>query len=328
MAWRNGDLDGEPTVVVRHSGARVEIALAGATVLRWSVAMPDGGSVELGAGYASAGQLERNLEAAFAVMAPFVNRIREGRYVFAGEEHDLTTSRQPLDSEVIHGLVRRVRWRLLGVEEDDDAAHIALSAAIAPEEHPGYPYAVELQATFVLRAGSLALTLRATNVGTTAAPVVLGWHPYLALPGHETIDELTLSVPADTRVVVDDDLLPLPGAEAYQTQADGDARFTPLHGTRLDTSFLLTRARGAVSTWLRSPLTGHGIEVRQFPAQAPVMHVFTADTLAGRERTMVALEPVGAIADAFNRPEWADRIRLEPGETRELDVELVHHPDS
>lgn len=326
MGWEHGDLDGEPTVVVLHDGARLEVALAGATVLRWSTPTPDGGTVELAAGYPSAAELERNLSGAFAVMAPFANRVRDGRYTFAGAEHDLRPAMHPQDTEVIHGLVRRARWRLDGVDTSGGLAAVTLSTSIAPADHPGYPFALDLQ--LVLRVGGsrLAAELTARNVGATAAPVVLGWHPYLALPGHETIDGLGLTVPARARVAVDDGLLPLPGDSAY-VDVDGLSLDT-IDGARLDTSFLLADPDGVVSTWLRSPVTGRAVEVRQRADQAPVMHVFTGDTLPGQERQVIALEPVSGIADAFNRPEWDERVRLEPGEVRELVAELVHHADA
>ena len=46
------------------------------------------------------------------------------------------------------------------------------------------------------------------------------------------------------------------------------------------------------------------------------MHSFTADTVARDVRRAVALEPMECMADAFNRPEWAEAITLAPGATR------------
>ncbi|WP_324651248.1 aldose 1-epimerase [Georgenia sp. H159] len=323
-----GDLGGEPTVIVRHGGTRLEVALAGATVLRWSTSTPDGGTVELAAGYASAAELERNLSGAFAIMAPFANRLRGGRYTFDGSEYDLRPEMHPQDTEVIHGLVRRARWRLDGVDTSGELAALTLSTTIRPEQHAGYPFALDLEVVFRFGGQRLGAELRARNVGPTDAPVVLGWHPYLTLPGHETVNGLRLTVPARTRVAVDEQLIPLAGEEAYREVDDDGASWDPLDDTRLDTAFLLAQTDGVASTWLRSPMTGRSIEVRQRADQAPVMHVFTADTLPGKERQSIALEPVSAVADAFNREEWDDRVRLAPAAVRELSTEIIHHPNS
>ncbi len=45
----------------------------------------------------------------------------------------------------------------------------------------------------IVRRRFLDVMLRARNVGTTAAPVSLGWHPYLRVPGHGTVDALELT---------------------------------------------------------------------------------------------------------------------------------------
>lgn len=47
-----------------------------------------------------------------------------------------------------------------------------------------------------------------------------------------------------------------------------------------------------------------------------VMRVFTGDTLPRDQRTSVAIEPVEAMTNAFNRPEFASAIEITPGETR------------
>ena len=46
------------------------------------------------------------------------------------------------------------------------------------------------------------------------------------------------------------------------------------------------------------------------------MHAFTADTVSRDARRAVALEPMECMADAFNRPECAEAMRLEPGAER------------
>jgi aldose 1-epimerase len=47
-----------------------------------------------------------------------------------------------------------------------------------------------------------------------------------------------------------------------------------------------------------------------------VMLAFTADTVTRDIRRSVALEPMESWSDAFNRPDCADAIRLEPGAER------------
>jgi aldose 1-epimerase len=56
------------------------------------------------------------------------------------------------------------------------------------------------------------------------------------------------------------------------------------------------------------------------------MHAFTADTASRDVRRSVALEPMESMANAFDRPDCADAIRLLPGAERRFrcGVEIEH----
>src|SRR5918911_1406065 len=47
------------------------------------------------------------------VLAPWPNRVRDGRYTFCGTAHQLPLD-EPERANAIHGLVRWSRWRLVG----------------------------------------------------------------------------------------------------------------------------------------------------------------------------------------------------------------------
>ncbi|WP_454300298.1 hypothetical protein [Salana multivorans] len=53
------------------------------------------------------------------------------------------------------------------------------------------------------------------------------------------------------------------------------------------------------------------------------MHGFTGDTLDRAPRTSLALEPVETVTNAFNRPDQAATLLLEPGEQRVFTFGLV-----
>ena len=70
---------------------------------------------------------------------------------------------------------------------------------------------------------------------------------------------------------------------------------------------------GRIRTHLRDPSSGLSLAVWQ---ERGVMHAFTADTVSRDARRAIALEPMECMADAFNRPECAEAIRLLPGAER------------
>ena len=72
-------------------------------------------------------------------------------------------------------------------------------------------------------------------------------------------------------------------------------------------------ADGLIRSRLRDPASGRQLTVWQ---RGGLTHVFTGDTLARDPRRAIAIEPVEAMTDAFNRPEYARALRLTPGATR------------
>ncbi|QJW37428.1 aldose 1-epimerase [Cellulosimicrobium protaetiae] len=317
-----------PAVRLSHpSGAELVVALRGAAVLAWRAPWrgPDGVErvEDLVDGYADEAEVAAHDAARSALMAPFVNRLAGGEYVFDGVRH-LVPPVLPWEPLAMHGFARTLDWTV--VDRDEDPARltdvdparpesVTLRASVAPDAHVGYPFALALEVEYVLDAGSLGVTLRARNVGATAAPVALGWHPYLRVPGHDTIDRLELTVPAGHAVLTGAGLLPLAGAEAFGA-IDGVGPL-PLAGVRLDHAFgdLGADADGRARTLVRDPATGQGLAVWQ---DRGLVHVYTGDGLVRRERAALAVEPVETLTDAFNRPDCAADVRLEPGAVREF----------
>ncbi|MFC4555468.1 aldose 1-epimerase [Georgenia faecalis] len=337
MTHADVTMGGIPTVVLEHDGARLEVAAVGATVLSWSVPGPDGGRVELAESYRSAEELEVNESAAFAVMAPFSNRIMGGTYRFDGVDYDLRPGLREGEDEVIHGLVRRARW---DVEEPDPASDGAsdepsdgasdgagaatLTLTTTIRDQPGYPFPVDVRVTYTLGARTLGFDLAATNVGASDAPVSLGWHPYFRLPGHDVVDGLELTVPGRLRIVARENY-PLDGDAAYAVVPDGVAAWRPIGTEELDVAFVLPETDD-VRTVARSTSSGDELEVRQDGREAHVMHVYTGDTLSERQRQSLAMEPVGLMTNAFNRPDCAAALPLAPGATRRLRASVEYRP--
>jgi aldose 1-epimerase len=323
-----GSFDGEPTWVLTHpNGARLVVAETGATLLAWQVPGPGGRPVDLLDGYTSAAELEARDGYRCAVLVPWSNRVRDAEYTFAGQRHHLAANE---DGEALHGLLAATRFSRAQVAVSDSDRMVRLQASIAPGDHPGYPFSLDVTVTYSLGMGSegeerLDIELSAVNTGDGPAPVALGWHPYLRLPGHASVDDVELTVPARTRVLTDENLVPLAGEQAYAGIA-APARYTPLGNAVLDDAFthLVPDEDGVVATVLRSPRTGDSLTVEQEPDQARVVHVFTGDTLDRDPRASIAVEPCQLLADAFNRADTADAVSLAPGARRQLVSGVVY----
>lgn len=299
-------------------GRRLRIGRRGATLISFEVPSPQG-TRDIADGYRDAGELDSRPSSRFAIMAPFANRIDDARYVFDGEPYDLQPGVEGASRAARHGFVRGVDFEVAELVADAESARVTLvTQAIRPGVHPGYPFAIDLAITYTLDAGGLTLEAAMHNVGERAAPCFFGWHPYFRL-SDSPVDSWELQIPADSMIRTDEKLIPVAGEAASaplserpeldfrQMQAIGpreiDCAFTDL---RCDTD-------GRVRTRMRDPESGLGIAVWQTTG---VMLAFTADTVTRDVRRSVALEPMESWANAFNRPDCADAIRLEPGAER------------
>jgi aldose 1-epimerase len=244
------------------------------------------------------------------VLAPWPNRLRDGRWSWQGRQLQLPLS-EPKNHNAIHGLVRWSGWSVRERNEDRVVLGHRLHA------QPGYPFVLDLQIAYTVEpSGGLTVQLTAGNPGPAAVPVALGMHPYLAAPDGGLIDTCHLTVPARTRVLVDERGIPT-GTEAVDGTPYDLRQSRPIGELVLDTAYtdLVADEDGRVHVLLACG--AEKVTELWSDAGAGWLQVFTGDTLAeGRRRRGVAVEPMTAPANALATGEGLSV--LEPGGTVEL----------
>lgn len=241
-----------------------------------------------------------------AVLAPWPNRIRDGRYEFGGRTHQLPVS-EPSRGTALHGLVAWQPWQVQHV----DAASVELSTVIYPQR--GYPFLVTLTARYALDANGLLVQLSARNDGDDEAPYGVSIHPWF-VTGPEPLAEWVLTLPAAEVVTTDDRLLPT-GVAPVEGELDFRAG-RALGDTALDHAFtgIEFRGEGAAAT-LRAP-GGLGVELSWGPDSRWV-RVCTGDQAGpALNRRAIAIEPMTCPPDAFRSGDGL--IRLVPGQLHSL----------
>jgi aldose 1-epimerase len=310
-------LDAQPTVVLNDvaRGRRVRIARRGACVLGIEVRM-GGQCIDLADGHRDEGEVVARPGSRFAVLAPFANRVAAARYRFDGIDYDLAPGVPSAARASRHGFVRDLSFAIARLEAHAEVAEVVFATAIDPQ--PGYPFMLDLAVRYVLDAAGLTMETTLRNLGRQAAPAFAGWHPYFRVGGG-SVDAWELCIPAACVVRTGAQFIPLPGEAAYQPLAQAaeldfrqPRRIGPLelNHTYVDLSH---DADGRARSRLRDPATGVGVRVWQ---EGGVMLAYTGDTLERGARTSLALEPMQSLPDAFNRPDCAQAIRLEPGAAR------------
>jgi aldose 1-epimerase len=236
-------------------------------------------------------------------LIPWPNRIRDGKYTFAGQPHQLALT-EPARGNASHGLVRYVPWLLADRTPD------VVTNRVRVYPQPGWHGWLEASITHRVSEDGLTVTVQATNIGDREVPFGYGAHPYLTV-GESIVDEISLTAPAGSYLEVDERLLPVRVSAVDGT--DKDLRTGPTLGPlNLDTAMtdlardedgcwhvVLTRGDRSCELW--------GDETMKW------LQIFTG----GPYRDWgTAVEPMTCGPDAFNAgPTHDDLIVLGPGET-------------
>lgn len=267
--------------------------------------------VEIGAGLRSYTHDGRDIAASYpegilppkcagGVLVPWPNRLRNGHYVFDGQQLQLPLS-EPKARNAIHGLGRWERWRAMQHEPHS----VTMRLDIAPQT--GWPFELRVELVYALDAEQgLAVTATATNIGTQRAPFGAGFHPYLSTAG-AALGDVTVTLPASQRLILDEVQLPIGEQSVAKTRYDL-RRGKRLKDLRMDDAFTglaVTDGRGVAS--VRSK--GGGARL-WFDETYRYLQVFTPENLVDGTPA-VAIEPMTCAPDAFNSGHGL--IILEPG---------------
>lgn len=225
------------------------------------------------------------------LLMPWPNRIGDGAYDFDGHRHQLPLS-EPERGNAAHGLVRWASW---SVEEH---TRTSVSLVYRLMAQTGYPWTLDLHALYDLSADGLTVTQTSTNLAAVPAPYAAGAHPYLVV-GDGPVDGLELALPAATRLLTDDRMLPT-GAEPV-SGTDHDFRVSrPIRRTSFDDAFtdLVRDDAGRATTLLRDPGTGRGVAL-WVDERHRWLQVYSGDDAGETARRSLAVEPMTAPPDSF-----------------------------
>lgn len=247
-----------------------------------------------------------------ATLAPWPNRVVDGRYSFGGAEYRLALT-EPARGHALHGLAGWLDFECV----DKGPDHVTLAAVVQPQT--SYPWRIEVRTTFSLGPDGITQTVTARNDSAEAAPWGTGPHPYL-VAGAGLVDDWTLELPADEVLAVTDDRL-IP-TELVAVDAQDPDRFDfrsprPIGPVEIDHAYSgLVRDAAGVATVRVTVAGGSGVEMT-WDAACPWVQIHTADKPdPSLSRLGLAVEPMTCAPDAFNDGNYAfdtGLMSLEPG---------------
>jgi aldose 1-epimerase len=239
-----------------------------------------------------------------AVLAPWPNRLRDGRFRWQmsgasgdPQEFVIPLNEPPPRSTALHGLLLEETGPILEIIGRGES-WVEIGGSLRTSV---FPFDVRLVVKYELVSESrLNWAVEAKNEGKGTTPLGIGLHPYFVVPGSDgdRVDDWQIQLPARAkRVVTSDRLLPSIGSDGEVKVQDDP--FTDgqqsLHGVNLDTAFVL-QGDGEFVTRL-SNSRGTVVQVSQNTA---CLQLYTPP---GRDS--LAIEPMSCLADAFNRADEA-----------------------
>jgi aldose 1-epimerase len=245
------------------------------------------------------------------ILAPWPNRIKDGKYSFNEKDYQLPINEVSKNNS-LHGLVANSLWEITFQNQSKVILQYSLNE---PDIYPGK---LQLQVTYEIIEQGLEITVLSENVGELSAPYGVSIHTYLVAGAVVKNNELTLQIPADQFLEVDAErLLPI--------------KMQPVAGTNFDfinskkiSDLFIDHAFKYSSDYPRSisllNAEGKGAEII-FDDQSKWIQIHTADRdLQGDSRMAVAIEPMTCPPDAFNS--GIDLIVLEPGKKHEYKLRI------
>ncbi|OFE15059.1 aldose epimerase [Humibacillus sp. DSM 29435] len=241
-----------------------------------------------------------------APLVPWPNRLGDGRYRFDGADYQVALT-EPEKSNAIHGFLRWRPWSCLDHEVD----RVVMASTLFPLQ--GYPFTLDVRVSYRLDEFGLTVTTTATNLGDQAAPYACGQHPYLS-PGVGTVDDCTLQLRADTRIVTDPQRqLPTGREDVSGTPFDfRDGR--KIGHLAIDDAFTDLSRDEQGRAWVRLEDADGQAKSLWVDEAYPVIEIYTGDTLApDRRRRGLGTEPMSGPPNALQSGDQV--IRLEPGDS-------------
>ncbi len=239
-------------------------------------------------------------------LAPWPNRLRDGRYSFDGQDYQVPLD-EPDKGNAIHGLVRWGNWRLMGRESHCVTLAYLLHAV------PGYRFTLQLSNTYRLSSEGLSVETHATNVGTVRCPYASGAHPYLSVG--VPLDETTARAPGAVWLPTDARGIPT-GRHPVQGTPYDLRNGRSLRDLKIDFAFTDLERDERGRAWVTlSTLDGKRTSSLWLDDHYPYVELFTGDTLADApyRRTGLGVEPMTCPPNGFATHE--DLISLEPGQS-------------
>lgn len=254
------------------------------------------------------GPIHQNAYHPSALLAPWVNRVRNGNYSFQGRNYQLPIT-EPTLGNAIHGFLARKPFEIIEKKVIDNQAKLVLQHSYTGD-YPGFPFPFDFQLTYELHTnGHFFIRFGIKNTGEHQMPFAIGWHPYFTFPDAD-LSDLEISFSPQSKFLSDSQMIPL-REEMVEYTVPVD-----LAQESLDNVFRLREAEYH-TTILTNKRTHASLCIKQHVADFPFLVVYAPENEA-----CIAIEPMTANTDAFNTLDGLKSLGPEDRFSSEVEIWL------
>jgi aldose 1-epimerase len=242
-----------------------------------------------------------------ALLAPWVNRVRNGNYSFLGRNYQLPINESNLGN-AIHGFLARNPFQISQEEISEEQCKVILTYHYDGLKLDGFPFPFDFHIIYSLsNTGKFTIHFQVKNIGDSPMPFACGWHPYFGFPNTK-INNYEVKFSAISKFLSDSQMIPFHSEKVdYKNGAK-------LSSEKLDNVFLLEKLHWH-TTELKYLKNNKSIFLEH---SSEIFPYFVAFVPEGYQ--CIALEPMTANTDAFNTHEGL--LNLNPKEEFNGHVEV------
>jgi aldose 1-epimerase len=189
-------ITGEKICILPDTGASlVDLQLSIEDKLIQLIKLPGKESIEINALYPS------------ALLAPWVNRVRNGNYSFEGRNYQLPVNEKNLGN-AIHGFLARKPFDILDKKCNSESAEVSFTHTYQGD-FQGFPFPFTYTLTYQLSSnGLLNVHFHCINTGKKNMPFACGWHPYFTIANTD-LSHLEITFNPSLKYISDAQMIPM-----------------------------------------------------------------------------------------------------------------------
>lgn len=246
-----------------------------------------------------------------ALLFPFPNRVRDGKYTFQGTEYQLDRN-ETGRSHAIHGFVNDVPFEVTSQRKNGITLTYKYNG-----DRSGYPFPFVLEVSYsIVKKNTFRLAYSFTNTGTHDMPCGFGWHPYFMLADSK-VSEMSLTVPAHYTFELDDTVIPFQANDSAVQESSREETTFSLRNTILDNVYKVKESDKTASVILSNGKLNLTITQQTGSNRLNYFVLYTPPA-----RNSIAIEPQTSNINAFNNEDGL--IILAAGRTvsGQIDISL------